>query len=740
MNYKEKYEMALETIQEILDSGSDSIKMSRLRLRLQSVFPEIRESKDEKIRKEIIKFLELPHPQFVGKRHQEDWLAWLEKQGDKDKFIEKELGCIKGYRENAIKRLEELEKQGEQKPADNDKLEDEEIINSLIDFVTHPVSLLLPDKKREYISFLEGIKENGRRINFSKKIKSEKQVVLITETNGDANIDWDTRSLQDVKLLLECGLDYIKKLEKRGEQKPNPYSGTSFEYNGHTWGMCARDNGVDILLDKQLFKHLEKQDEQKQEINNFDVLPGLYKCVHRMFDGTPDGRLLFEVGNVYKCLSKHDRAEFEVSYGHSVYLEDPVVCKHFIPFEKQGVQKPNPCDECINVKGCINCENGELRETEQKSVDKAESKFKPGDWIVQNERKNVVKVVNATPLVYKVVDILGYHHTITNTAIENNYHLWTIEDAKPGDVLACENGWTCIFKCLNDNLFSSYCFIDNEGWFCGDEGQVHMLDTIICGEIYPATKEQRDLLFSKMNEAGYEWDAEKKELKKIEQNSFESDSVEKAMRKAGYEWSEETHQLKKIEQEQTIDYPENLPKDNWELVHEFVEKFGRIPKDEDELNALVEYILKRQKSAWSEEDEKMLNEIVGIITGYNAYTGTISVAYDKHIRQIDWLKLIKDRIQPQNCIYYNPYKEVVESIAEMCKHYDKASHSGLRDFYDNVNVKCKDAKEYDSLFPQNTWKPSDEQIQALDNARHSNSFDVRILDTLFHDLKKLREE
>ena len=34
--------------------------------------------------------------------------------------------------------------------------------------------------------------------------------------------------------------------------------------------------------------------------------------------------------------------------------------------EKQGEQKPNPCDECINVKGCINCENGELRETEQK--------------------------------------------------------------------------------------------------------------------------------------------------------------------------------------------------------------------------------------------------------------------------------------------------------------------------------------------------------------------------------------
>jgi hypothetical protein len=34
---------------------------------------------------------------------------------------------------------------------------------------------------------------------------------------------------------------------------------------------------------------------------------------------------------------------------------------------------------------------------------------------------------------------------------------------------------------------------------------------------YPATKEQRDLLFQKMKEAGYEWDSNKKELIRYEQ-------------------------------------------------------------------------------------------------------------------------------------------------------------------------------------------------------------------------------
>ena len=29
----------------------------------------------------------------------------------------------------------------------------------------------------------------------------------------------------------------------------NPYSGVSFKYNSHIWGMCGRDGGVEILVD-----------------------------------------------------------------------------------------------------------------------------------------------------------------------------------------------------------------------------------------------------------------------------------------------------------------------------------------------------------------------------------------------------------------------------------------------------------------------------------------------------------
>lgn len=82
-DYKEKYEMALEGIQEILSSGQDSIKMPQLQLRLQGIFPELK-NKDEEIRKALI---EMVHDTTGDELwvdynvHKEEALDWLEKQG-----------------------------------------------------------------------------------------------------------------------------------------------------------------------------------------------------------------------------------------------------------------------------------------------------------------------------------------------------------------------------------------------------------------------------------------------------------------------------------------------------------------------------------------------------------------------------------------------------------------------------------------------------------------------------------
>ena len=86
-DYREKYEMALEGIQEILSSGEDSIEMSRLELRLRGIFPELHESEseDERIRKRIYNYINVALDDNES-AEKEKWLAWLEKQGESIKI------------------------------------------------------------------------------------------------------------------------------------------------------------------------------------------------------------------------------------------------------------------------------------------------------------------------------------------------------------------------------------------------------------------------------------------------------------------------------------------------------------------------------------------------------------------------------------------------------------------------------------------------------------------------------
>ena len=147
-------------------------------------------------------------------------------------------------------------------------------------------------------------------------------------------------------------------------------------------------------------------------------------------------------------------------------------------------------------------------------------KFKVGDWIVYDKygTKDIDRIVKFDH------DIVRFESStwLFVNQLNKDCKLWTIEDAKDGDVLCCENGWTCIFKALNNHnkTFSSYCFMDSDKWFCDTGGECHTLDEAFIkaynGGIHPATTEQRCLLFQTMKEKGYEWDNENKILTKIE--------------------------------------------------------------------------------------------------------------------------------------------------------------------------------------------------------------------------------
>lgn len=148
-------------------------------------------------------------------------------------------------------------------------------------------------------------------------------------------------------------------------------------------------------------------------------------------------------------------------------------------------------------------------------------------------KKNVIitniwkKIITPKNKVLQITSIEGTSYRFNNEShyweiccCDEQCRFWTIQDAKDGDVLCYKSGWMCIFKTLNNhtNTFSSYCFMDSDKCFFNIGIDGHTLDKNFInaynGEIYPATKEQRDLLFQKMKEAGYEWDTKKKELKK----------------------------------------------------------------------------------------------------------------------------------------------------------------------------------------------------------------------------------
>ena len=163
--------------------------------------------------------------------------------------------------------------------------------------------------------------------------------------------------------------------------------------------------------------------------------------------------------------------------------------------------------------------NGIYEWDDEKKVLKTKPKFKVDDFIKHNKSNIICKVieVNSNDNSYTVENIGIGGSRIELSNAEQNFHLWSIKDAKDGDVLVTvDNGRPFIYKgCLDPNHPDSpvaYCGIDCEGYFCIG-GDIFDNNWWTEEEVQPATKEQRDLLFSKMKEAGYEWSAEKKELK-----------------------------------------------------------------------------------------------------------------------------------------------------------------------------------------------------------------------------------
>jgi hypothetical protein len=182
--------------------------------------------------------------------------------------------------------------------------------------------------------------------------------------------------------------------------------------------------------------------------------------------------------------------------------------------EKQGnketlcgkCRKEHPSHSCQDITALGRC----VVEHEQKPSDKLKSKFHEGDWIIFNGITLLIEEV--VQGYYRTVSMINDIHNSYDWSIDNVARLWTIQDAKDGDVLTCYSNYNDknskpfeqagIFKkYIGKYKGCTNCFLAHIGidWDGNIETDMYMGST----NIFPATKEQRDYFLAETSKAGF---------------------------------------------------------------------------------------------------------------------------------------------------------------------------------------------------------------------------------------------
>jgi hypothetical protein len=91
MDYEKKYKEALEKIRSLHRDYNQISTLINVKEELEKIFPELAESENERIRKEIISAVNIYCSEYSrGTKVREEMLAWLEKQGDQKPSISDE--------------------------------------------------------------------------------------------------------------------------------------------------------------------------------------------------------------------------------------------------------------------------------------------------------------------------------------------------------------------------------------------------------------------------------------------------------------------------------------------------------------------------------------------------------------------------------------------------------------------------------------------------------------------------
>lgn len=410
---------------------------------------------------------------------------------------------------------------------------------------------------------------------------------------------------------------------------------------------------------------LEKQGEQKLSmegtfVNVDDVREDFIQEVYRVLDADSTNDRANQIIDAFDNLPTVTIKQDPCEHCEHKYLN----CHNFPCDEKKTFEQGKSALEAINEEKVDN-------------ANKVDPKFHEGDCIV-NRFGDVWHIDSVDKKNYQVSDGKGNYNYFPISK-QDEMHLYTIEDAKAGDVIYSRHNtesfeWIGIFKSLDKenkgvHFYGFWNNVTKTFKVCGNGLFVSYDD------FSPATKEQCDTLEKAMADAGYTFDFEKKELKKIDDDKV-------------------------------------------------VIKKGEKPTE------------------WSENDDIMLYSIIDFFENrtetlpYNVFT------------YIPWLKSLRNKVNCKaNCATTKKWSE--EDIATISRvisivkwaAYSDHSHPILNDEGATELV-----ERLKSLKDRYTWKPSDEQMDALQyvyrnlNPPLSDKLwwdSTKTLELLYQDLKKL---
>jgi hypothetical protein len=144
-------------------------------------------------------------------------------------------------------------------------------------------------------------------------------------------------------------------------------------------------------------------------------------------------------------------------------------------------------------------------------------------------------------------------------------------------------------------------------------------------------------------------------------------------------------------------------------------------------------LLGQKPAEWSEEDKRAVND--AIVSLSEMANGEIPHLLPSMLLEVvERLKSL--RPQPQGT-----YKLIVHNIYEMLKDKDffDITPSHRVSLLNDIRVRCKNADEQAEILDVPSWKPSEEQMKALEVAFRKDGDDNyrNAINSLYNDLKKL---